>query len=112
MKNARQRNINDSYLSPFKHSECLKVGDAQSMWVQPTDPRSFYLSSEEREARRNDVRSNDIQKKKHTKKELCDKFFERTDGLTKLKYTLKELQQMAAQLNIPLEYYRQKVIEG
>ena len=102
----------ETYLGPFKHSKCLNVGDIQQMSFQPTDPGPFYLLPEEREARRNDVRSNDTQKKKYTKRQLCDKIMEETNGLTKPKGNLKEIQQVAVQLNIPLDYTRSKVIEG
>ena len=99
-------------LSNIPNAKCLNVGDIQQMSFQPTDPGPFYLLPEEREARRNDVRSNDTQKKKYTKRQLCDKIMEKTNGLTKPKGNLKEIQQVAVQLNIPLDYTRSKVIEG
>ena len=65
--------IDKTYLGPHQHPNKLQVGDIQKMSFQPTDPRPFYLSTDEKEARRFDVSTNKMQNKKFTKINLLKK---------------------------------------
>ena len=83
------------------------------MSFQPTtDSGPFYFSSEEKDARRTDVRCNDTQVKKFTKSQLIEKIIEKSNGLTQPKGSLKDIQAIANRLHIPLQFQKTKIIEG
>jgi hypothetical protein len=96
------------YLGP--HDPKLKVGDAQHMIFQPTDEGPFWMTPEEREKRRHDVRVQGKKKKrKYDKEELLNMLKEK--GLT-VKGKVKALQQAATANGIPIEEELEVIIEG
>ena len=109
----RESEIKDeSYLGNFFHPAKLSVGDIQSMQFKPTDAGPFYLTPEERESRRNDSNSGETYRKKYTKAQLSEKILQQSNGRTKPKGTLKDLQAVAQRMNIPVDYEKSKITEG
>ena len=104
--------VNETYLGLFNHPERLQIGDIQSMQYSEDDTGPFYLTPEEREQRKLDHISNtDKEKKKYTRSQLI-KVIKQKSPLTKPRGNLKEIQDLCVQLNIPIEFERNKVVEG
>ena len=102
---------NESYLGPYSHDSKLKVGETQSMQYEATDNGPFYLSQEKRLEQMYDRELNEIEKKKYTRAQLIDMIKEKTT-LPNIRGTLKEIQQLATDNAILLEYERRKMQEG
>ena len=106
----RKSEIKDNtYLGPFQYPDRLKIGDVQSMQFDHSGP--FYLSDEEKTAKRFDRESGEIEKKKHTRSQLI-KMIQEKSPLTKPNGNLKVIQALAVRLKIPIEFERNKTEEG
>ena len=111
--NMRESTIKDeTYLGLYSHPHKLHIGDTQHMQFQPNDYGPFYLTPEDRANRKFNVESSENEKKKHTKMQLIKMIDEKTNGLTKAKGSIKDIQSIAQRLNLPIEYERNKVSEG
>ena len=102
---------NDSYLGNFDHPDKLKVGKYQSMSFQAGDSGPFYLSAEERERRKNNIEINKNVTNKYSRSFLIDQIKEKT-GVQQVRGNLKEVQETATKLNIPIQFTTKKVLEG
>ena len=110
MRESKIENI--TYLGNFEHSQKLQIANTQSMVFTAIYQGPFYLSAEEKETRRFGVRHNETKSKKHTKAKLVALIFEKSNGTTKAQGTLKEIQAVARNMQILLEYDRIKTSEG
>lgn len=109
MRKSEIKNV--SYLGTFDHADKLIVGQTQSMIFEPGDAGPFYYSNDEKERRKNDIETNEEVRKKYSRAFLIDKIKEKT-GLQQVQGTLKEVQESATKLNIPIDFTTKKILEG
>ena len=103
---------NQAYLGPFDHSNKLNVNDIQTMLYGPDDTGPFYLDNEKRIELENDCETNEIETKKYTRAKLIDLIVSANPNLSNIRGKLKEIQSIALQYNIPIQFDRNKLREG
>jgi hypothetical protein len=94
-------------LGPYKRT--LNVGDVQSFVFKPGDEGPFYLSSSEREAKKDDIALEGTKKRYLTKKELEKQL---ADQGIEARGTAKRLQQLCRENNLPVAVQERKISEG
>ena len=102
---------NNTYLSHFHHASMLQVGQIQSMQYQPDDDGPFYLSKDKRNKLKHNCEMQQMETKKYTCAQLIDKIKDKTN-LPTVRGTLKDVQDQAIKIGIPIDFQRQKVREG
>ena len=81
------------------------------MCFQLGDIGMFYLSAGEKERRKSNIELDENVTKKYSQSFLIDQIKEKT-GLQQVRGNLKEVQETAAKLNIPIQFTTKKVLEG
>ena len=97
----------ETYLGPFSHSSKLKVGDFQSMQFEPEDSGPFYLSDEQKQAKKYDFETDIVETKKYTRAQLIDAL-EIQCNLSNIRGTLKDVQQLTLQNNLSIQFTQKK----
>ncbi|KAI2497782.1 hypothetical protein MHU86_16724 [Fragilaria crotonensis] len=101
----------DGFLGPY--SPKLKVGDTQSMIFKSDDAGPWYLSSEQREAQRNDRATGRSRRVERSKKLLTKALTEAGVELPQQRnFTRRELQEFAKRHNVDVFEEKQQIITG
>jgi hypothetical protein len=101
----------EGFLGP--HTRCLEVGDVQSMVFKPTDSGPWYLTAEEKEARRHDKPTGRSKTIERTKQELVDALEAADVPLQrKTHHSKKELQQFATNNGVSIHVNKDDIIQG
>ena len=81
------------------------------MQYQPDDDGPFYLSEEKKNELKHNCEIQQMITKKYTRAQLIDKIKHKTN-LPTVRGTLKDVQDQAIKIDIPIDFQRQKVREG
>ena len=103
--------LDDTYLGPFEHPTKLKIGDTQKMTFDVNDNGPFWMSDQERVDNKFDCELEKDERKKYTRAQLIE-MIQIGTNLVDIKGNLSDVQKLACNSNIPIEYTRKRKKEG
>ena len=109
--------MRDSVLTDIKcfgpfhdHTYPLQLDSTQSMIYQPTDTGPFYLTEDDRQKQKHDIRTGRMKKKFKVKSELRENL--KQNNILKPSGSLKLLQEQCKRLHIPITCEVEVVEDG